>query len=100
MKTTQIPIADDIIWSDDMTAYDEAHFTLYVRLLDAVNAGAKDGDMCKILLEIDAGYEPERAQQRLQSHLKRARWYTEEGFRHLIADNVSAPTQTAPHPDH
>ncbi|HEY5238564.1 MAG TPA: DUF2285 domain-containing protein [Rhizomicrobium sp.] len=100
MKTTQIPLADDVIWSDGMTAYDEAHFTLYVRLLDAVNAGAKDDEMCKVLLEIDADREPERAQRRLQSHLKRARWYTEEGFRHLIADNVSPPKKTTPHPEH
>jgi hypothetical protein len=100
MKTTQIPNVDDIIWSDDMTAYDEAHFKLYVRLLDAVNAGAKDEDMCKILLEIDANHEPERAQKRLQSHLNRARWYTEEGFRHLIANEVSVSTQRVSQPDH
>src|SRR5487761_1194212 len=34
-------IADDVPWSDTITAYDEAHFVVYLRLLDAVADGLR-----------------------------------------------------------
>ena len=79
-------IADDVPWSDTITAYDEAHFVVYLRLLDAVADGANDDEMARIVLGIDPQREPERARRALESHLRRARWMTEKGYRHLLRD--------------
>ncbi|HVB18369.1 MAG TPA: DUF2285 domain-containing protein [Stellaceae bacterium] len=79
-------IADDVPWSDTITAYDEAHFVVYLRLLDASADGASDEEMARIVLGIDPRREPERARRALESHLRRARWMTETGYRHLLRD--------------
>ncbi|MDE2184197.1 MAG: DUF2285 domain-containing protein [Alphaproteobacteria bacterium] len=78
------PILDDVPWSDDLTDYDRAHFITYVRLLDASDDDASDDDMCRIVLGIDPVKEPSRAKRALESHLRRARWMTERGFRQLL----------------
>ncbi|MDE2135728.1 MAG: DUF2285 domain-containing protein [Alphaproteobacteria bacterium] len=78
------PIEDEVPWSDKITRYDEAHFVAYLRLLDASAAGASDADMCRFVLGIDAAKEPDRAKRALESHLRRARWMTEHGYRHLL----------------
>ncbi len=77
-------IADEVPWSDHVTAYDEAHFIVYVRLLDAEAAGASADEMARIVLGIDAASEPERAAKALASHLRRAHWMTEVGYRDLL----------------
>lgn len=78
-------IADEVPWSDRVTAYDEAHFVVYLRLLDASAAGASEAEMSRIVLGIDPVKQPQRARRALASHLKRARWMTETGYRDLIA---------------
>jgi hypothetical protein len=77
-------IADEVPWCDHVTPYDEAHFVVYLRLLDASKGGASEDEMLRIVLGIDPAKEPERARQALQSHLKRARWMTEMGYRDLL----------------
>jgi len=79
-------IADEAPWSDRVTAYDEAHFVVYVRLLDARADGASDEEMCRIVLGIDPAKEPARAYKALRSHLDRAVWMTETGYRDLLTD--------------
>lgn len=84
-KTAPNPeIADEVPWAETVTAYDEAHFFVYTRLLDASAEGASDEEMARIVLEIDPQREPERARRALESHLRRARWMTEVGYRHLL----------------
>jgi hypothetical protein len=78
------PIANEVPWSDHVTAYDREHFTVYLRLLDAAADGASADDMSRIVLGIDPTNEPARAKQVLDSHLRRARWMTEHGYRHLL----------------
>ncbi len=75
---------DDVPWSDDITDYDSAHLILYVRLLDACAAGAAKEEMARVLFGIDPTEEPERAQRTLESHLRRARWMTEEGYKRFL----------------
>lgn len=77
-------IADEVPWSNTVTDYDEAHFIVYLRLLDASADGATTEEMCRIVLDIDPAKEPERARKALDSHLRRARWMTEQGYRHLL----------------
>jgi len=83
-ENRQPAIQDEVPWDMTITDYDKAHFTCYVRLLDACAAGASDSEMCRIILSIDAAKEPDRARRALASHLKRARWMTEHGYRHLL----------------
>lgn len=80
------PLADEVPWSTRLTKYDEAHFVIYLRLLDAKAKGASDEDMVKIILESDPAKEPENARASMRSHLERARWMTEEGYRDLFSD--------------
>ena len=55
-------------------------------VLDAALAGdpAFDGEVSEILFGIDAAEEPERAKKMYDSHLARARWMTEHGYRKLL----------------
>lgn len=77
-------IAQDVPWSETITDYDECHLIVYLRLLDAVAAGVSDEAMSRIVLGIDPAREPERSSKALASHLRRARWMTEKGYRHLL----------------
>ena len=80
-------IADEIPWSDQLTAYDEAHFDVYLRLLDATADGATEDDMAMTVLGIDPATEARRAKIAVRSHLRRAQWMTETGYRQLLASD-------------
>lgn len=77
-------IADQVPWSEHVTDYDRAHFDIYLRLLDAIAEGANEKEIIRIVLKIDPDREPERARNTFESHLKRARWMTETGYRDLL----------------
>ena len=79
-----VAIRDDVPWSEDLTDYDRHHFVTYVRLLDAVEDGASEEEICRVVLGIDSAKEPKRAKRAFESHLRRARWMTEHGYRHLL----------------
>jgi len=64
-------IADEVPWSEQVTAYDRDHFTVYLRLLDAVSDGASGEEMSRTVLGIDPTNESARAKQALDSHLRR-----------------------------
>jgi hypothetical protein len=74
----------EVPWSDGLTDCDRKHFVIYLRLLDACAAGASDSEMSSIVLGIDPTHEPTRAKSVLDSHLRRARWMTENGYRQLL----------------
>lgn len=67
-----------------VTAYDERHFVTYLRLLDAAKEGADWTEVAVIVFGIDAAAEPERARLVHDSHLARARWMTEHGYKDLL----------------
>jgi hypothetical protein len=77
-------VATDVPSVDAITPYDEAHFEMYVRILDANAAGADLGEIAVTILGIDPKIEPERAIRAARSHLRRARWMTTHGYRHLL----------------
>lgn len=77
-------VATDVPSVDAITPYDEAHFALYVRILDASAAGADLGEIAATILGIDPRAEPQRAISAAGSHLRRARWMTTHGYRHLL----------------
>jgi hypothetical protein len=80
--------ADEVPHPDDLTSYDFEHPVTYLRVLDAEAEGAEWTEVARIVLHIDPASEPDRARRAWESHLARARWMTEYGYRHLLlADN-------------
>jgi hypothetical protein len=67
-----------------MTAYDEEHLVTYLRMLDADAEGADWRDVARIVLHLDPENEPDRARRAFESHLSRAKWMREHGYRHLV----------------
>ncbi|WP_426442529.1 hypothetical protein [Bradyrhizobium genosp. P] len=53
-------------------------------MLDAQAEGAGWRQVVRIVLEIDPDREPERARNAFESHLGRARWMIEHGYKHLL----------------
>ena len=66
-----------------LTDYDRRHVKLYMRLLDADSDGASWQEAVVILFGICPKKEPQRAKRVHDSHLARARWMTEIGYRQL-----------------
>jgi hypothetical protein len=83
LPVAKLEIVDEVPWADELTPYDEAQFALYMRVLSATRSFTPEDEICIRILGIDFSKEPERAQKRLDSHLKRALWLTNEGL-HLI----------------
>lgn len=67
-----------------VTAYDERHHHTYWRLLDAADEQADWCEAVLIIFGVDPAVEPERARCIYDSHLARARWMTESGYRQFI----------------
>ncbi|MDR3437324.1 DNA -binding domain-containing protein [Telmatospirillum sp.] len=72
--------------SAELTAYDRQHMKLYMRLLDAATDGADWRKAVSVLFGLDPEHEPERARHVHDTHLARARWMTEHGYRQLLRD--------------
>ena len=72
-----------------LTTYDEEHLVTYLRLLDADREGADWREVSRIVLHIDPAHEPDRARRAFDSHLARAKWMTEVGYRHLLWGGAS-----------
>lgn len=66
-----------------VTPYDESHLVTYLRLLDADAEGADWREVVAIIFGLDPAEDPERARTVHESHLARARWMTEIGYRFL-----------------
>lgn len=77
-------IADEVPWAEAITEYDKAHYVVYLRLLDASAQRASTEEMARVVLGIDPAKEPARAQKAVESHLRRAQWMTEKGYRRLL----------------
>ena len=69
---------------DRVSPYDERHLASYIRLLDAEAEGADWRQAVAVIFGLDPEKEPERAKIVHDSHLARARWMTEKGYRHLL----------------
>jgi hypothetical protein len=82
---TQSPqVADTAPDEQFLTGYDMAHLVTYLRLLDADAEGADWREVATIVLGLDVAKDPERARRTWASHLARAKWMTESGYRHLL----------------
>ena len=88
-------VADTAPADTVLTRYDEEHIITYLRPLDA--EGADWQEITRIVLHIDPEREPDRARRAFDpispepnSHLTRAKWMTEHGYRHLLRGGVSS----------
>ena len=78
------PVTDAAPTANVLTGYDEQHLITYLRLLDADAEGADWREVARIVLHLDPSHDTERAKAIWASHLARARWMTEIGYRHLL----------------
>ncbi|WP_027522106.1 DNA -binding domain-containing protein [Bradyrhizobium sp. Ec3.3] len=67
-----------------LTPYDREHAITYLRLLDANAEGADWREVAQLVLHMDPERETVRAQRAFDSHLARAKWMMENGFRQLL----------------
>jgi hypothetical protein len=82
-------VADAAPTDPTLTGYDQEHLVTYLRLLDADAEGADWREVARIVLHIDPRREPERARHAFDSHLARAKWMTDCGYRHLLRGGPS-----------
>jgi Uncharacterized conserved protein (DUF2285) len=78
-------VADTAPVEPFLTGYDEQNLVTYLRLLDADAEGADWREVASIVLKINPKKQPQRAKRVWESHLARAKWMTETGYRHLQA---------------
>jgi hypothetical protein len=69
---------------DRVGPYDQKHLASYIRLLDAEAEGADWREAVAVIFGLDPEKEPERAKLVHDSHLARAHWMTEKGYRYLL----------------
>jgi hypothetical protein len=74
--------------TDRVNAYDEEHLAIYLRLLMAEEEGADWREVVEVLFGLNPVAEPDRAKTVHDSHLARAHWMTETGYRHLLEPRV------------
>lgn len=70
--------------SDVVTPYDERHFVTYLRLLDATADAADWQEVVRIVFGLDPEVNAVRARLVHDTHLARAQWMTQMGFRDLL----------------
>jgi Uncharacterized conserved protein (DUF2285) len=89
-KPPRDPDVADVGPSDSvLTVYDEEHVITYLRLLDADAQGADWREVARIALHLDPEQESDRARRTFESHLSRAEWMKEQGYRHLLRGGAS-----------
>lgn len=69
---------------ETLTDYDIAHAVLYIRLLDAEAAGQDWRSMAAQLFDLDPRRESVRAQTVVETHLARAHWMRDVGYKGLL----------------
>jgi hypothetical protein len=63
--------------------YDERHLVTYLRLLDASAENEDWREIVSVIFGLDATLEPDRAKTVYETHLARAKWMTESGYKDL-----------------
>lgn len=80
------PFNDDCPQGEQVTSYDLAHLRTYMQLLDIEAEGKMTWrEAARIIFRIDPDAECTRARRLYETHLIRARWMSEVGYRQLAA---------------
>jgi hypothetical protein len=80
-------IAEEAPTDPNLTDYDYTMLVCYLRLLDAAKEGADWREVSRIVLKLDPDKDTARARRTYDSHVARARWMTEHGYRHLLRES-------------
>ena len=89
-------VADTAPSDSVLTVYDEEHVITYLR-----PKGADWREVARIVFHLDPRDDSDRARTAFDSHLSRAKWMTEHGYRHLLggalrpSQHVSGILQTS-----
>jgi hypothetical protein len=78
------PVAFTAPTDETLTEYDQQHLVTYLRILDAEAEGADWTEVASLVLQMDPAADPARARAAWESHLARAKWLTDHGYRHLV----------------
>jgi len=70
--------------SNHLTDYDQAHFSVYMRLLTLASDGASIEEMAKSVFGIVPAEDANRSRGMVEAHLKRANWMLTSGYKHLM----------------
>jgi hypothetical protein len=62
----------------------------YLRLLDADAEGADWREVARVVLHLDPEHESDLVRRVFESHLSRAKWMAEHGYRRLLRGAASA----------
>jgi hypothetical protein len=84
IKKPSAPIADTAPADAQLTDYDKSHLVTYLRLLDAAAENAPWEEAARIILGLDPAKHAEAARHIYDSHLARARWMSDHGYRDLL----------------
>lgn len=84
---TKLEFNDEPPAANSLTSYDERHLATYLRLLDAEAEGADWAEIVRIVFGIDPAIHAGRARTVYDSHLARAHWMRNSGFRDLLQKN-------------
>ena len=77
-------VEDEAPTDPAVTTYDEVHFVTYLRLLDAEAEGADWREVAEIVLHRDPVADKARTRRCWESHLARAQWLTNQGYRKIL----------------
>jgi hypothetical protein len=72
---------------EPLTDYDRDHATLYLRLLDAEAEGADWQEVARLLFRIDPSVDRFRAELMYATHLARAQWLRDSGYKELFSNS-------------
>ena len=78
------PVADTAPSEPRITDYDRSHIATYLRLLDAAADGAPWDEVARVVLGLDPSGDADAARRIHASHLARARWISDQGYRDLL----------------
>lgn len=83
------PFDDEAPSGDVVTAYDVSHAALYIQLMDADAAGLDWQRTAVQLFGLDVDRDASRAQRVVESHMRRALWMRDVGYKGLLAARPS-----------
>jgi hypothetical protein len=77
-------VDDEAPTATTITAYDERHFVTYLRLLDAATQNVPWRQVARDVLGRDPSRQTGRVKRCWKTHVARARWMSEQGYRQLL----------------
>lgn len=77
-------VDDEAPTTPTLTRYDERHLITYLRLLDAAAQNLNWRRAARDILHRDPLRQTDRVKRCWETHLARARWMSEHGYRQLL----------------